>query len=171
MIMKARKTVLVALFSCMALSIYALEMLIPPIVPVPGIKLGLSNVVVLVALYILGRKEAFLVLILRIGLSFLIFGQAMSFLFSLGGGLLCFFAISLSFGFLDKSQIWAVSMLGAVFHSLGQIIVAVAVTSQPGVAYYFLFMLIFSLLSGLFTGLCAKYSIRFLEKKVIHNRS
>ena len=167
--MNARKIVLISLFSCMALGIYALELLIPPIIPIPGVKLGLSNIVILVAMYVLGKKEAFLVLMLRIGLSFLLFGQAMSFLFSLGGGLLCFLAMSFAHRFLDNSQIWAVSMIGAVFHSLGQIIVAVAVTSLFSVAYYFLFMLIFSLVSGIFTGLCAKYTIKFLKNKVIHN--
>ena len=122
--MNARKTVLIALFSCLALGIYALEMLISPIVPIPGVKLGLSNVIVLVAMYILGKKEAFCVLMLRILLSFLLFGQVMSFFFSLGGGMMCFLAMSLASGFLDRSQIWAVSMIGAIFHSLGQIIVA-----------------------------------------------
>ncbi len=166
--MNARKTVLIALFSCLALGIYALEMLISPIVPIPGVKLGLSNVIVLVAMYILGKKEAFCVLMLRILLSFLLFGQVMSFFFSLGGGMMCFLAMSLASGFLDRSQIWAVSMIGAIFHSLGQIIVAVAVTSQISVAYYFLVMLIFSLVTGLFTGICAKYSIRFLQNRNIY---
>lgn len=164
--MNTRKTVLIALFSCMALIIYVVESMISPIIPIPGVKLGLSNVITLVSMYILGKKEAFFVMMLRIFLSFLLFGQAMSFLFSLGGGLLCYVAIIIASRFLEKSQVWAVSIIGAIFHSIGQIVVAVAVTSQLSIAYYFLIMLLFSLVTGLFTGLCAKYSIKFLENKI-----
>lgn len=168
--MNTRKTVLLALLSCMALCIYAVESLIPPLIPIPGVKLGLSNVITLVAMYVLGRKEAFAVLMLRIFLSFLLFGQAMSLAYSIGGGLLCFGAMCIASLLLEKSQIWAVSIIGAIFHSIGQIIVAVAITSQLAVAYYFLLMLIFSLVTGLFTGLCAKYSIAFLKSKIAQGR-
>ncbi len=162
--MNTRKTVLIALLSCMALCIYAVESLISPLVPIPGVKLGLSNVVTLVAMYVFGKKEAFCVLFIRIFLSFLLFGQAMSLAFSIGGGLLCFGAMCIASRLLEKSQVWAVSIIGAIFHSIGQIIIAVTVTSQPSVAYYFLLMLIFSVVTGLFTGLCARYSIDFLQK-------
>ena len=77
--MNTRKTVLVALMACLALGIYALESIVPPIVPIPGVKLGLANVVTLVAIYVLGCRAAFATLLIRIVLSSLLFGQAMSF--------------------------------------------------------------------------------------------
>lgn len=162
--MNIRKTVLAALLACMALGIYALESIIPPIVPVPGVKLGLANTVTLVALYALGRRSAFAVLAVRILLCALLFGQPMSFLFSLAGGVLCYAAMCIAARFLDRSQMWAVSIFGAFFHNLGQIAVAIAVTSQLAVAYYFLFLIISSVITGAFTGFCALYCLKLIEK-------
>ena len=161
--MNIRKMVLVALFSSLAIGIYALESLIPPIIPLPGVKLGLSNIITLVAIYTLGKKEAFATLMIRIIVSSLLFGQTMSFFFSITGGLLCFLSISISSKFLDKSQIWATSIIGALSHSLGQILVAIIITGQVAVAYYFLIMEISSIITGLFTGLCASYCVKRLQ--------
>lgn len=165
--MNTRKTVLVALLACLALGIYALESIVPPIVPIPGVKLGLANVITLVTIYVLGFRAAFATLFIRIALSSLLFGQAMSFLFSLAGGVLCWVAMCFSSRFFDISQVWIVSVFGALFHSLGQIIVAIAVTSELAVAYYFLFLIISSIIAGTFTGICASYCIRFLKNKII----
>lgn len=165
--MNTKKMVLIALYTAMALGIYALESILSPLIPLVGVKLGLSNVVVLVAIYTLGKREAFLVLMLRIALSFLLFGNAMSALFSLGGGLLCFGAMSVVSAFLDKTQIWAVSITGAIFHSLGQIIVAYFVTGQKEIFYYLAVMILSSVITGLFTGLCATYSIKNFIKNTL----
>ena len=165
--MNTRKTVLVALMACLALGIYALESIVPPIVPVPGVKLGLANVVTLVAIYVLGCRAAFATLLIRIVLSSLLFGQAMSFLFSLAGGVLCWVAMRFASRFFGTSQVWIVSVFGALFHSAGQILVAIAVTSQLAVAYYFLFLIISSIISGIFTGICASYCIKFLKNKIL----
>ncbi len=165
--MNTRKIVLVALMACLALGIYALESIVPPIVPIPGVKLGLANVVTLVAIYVLGYKAAFATLLMRIVLSSLLFGQAMSFLFSLAGGVLCWAVMCLASRLLDSSQVWIVSVFGALFHSAGQIIVAIAVTSQLAVAYYFLFLIISSIIAGTFTGICASYCIKLVNNKFL----
>ena len=165
--MNTRKTVLVALMACLALGIYALESIVPPIVPVPGVKLGLANVVTLVAIYVLGCRAAFATLLIRIVLSSLLFGQVMSFWFSLAGGVLCWAAMCIASKYFDTSQVWIVSVFGALFHSAGQTLVAIAVTSQLAVAYYFLFLIISSIISGIFTGICASYCIKFLKNKIL----
>lgn len=162
--MNTRKYVLISLFVCASMGLYALESLLPAFILVPGAKLGLANIVTLVAIYIFGKKEAFVILMLRIIMSALLFGQVMSLLFSLAGGLLSFIAMCIAARFLDRSSLWAVGIIGAIFHNLGQIIVAVAVTSQLAVAYYFLFLILTAMITGLFTGICAKYSITYIEK-------
>lgn len=161
---KLSSMVFVSVMAALSLGLYALESLIPPIIPVPGVKLGLSNVITLICIYIIGRKAAFAVLIIRIFLSSLLFGQPVSLVFSLFGGILSFVVMALLIRFFDKSNIWAISVLGAFSHNFGQIIAAVIITRELTVAYYFLFLVISSVVTGVFTGICAQTAIKKLEK-------
>lgn len=161
---KLSSMVFVSVMAALSLGLYALESLIPPIIPVPGVKLGLSNVITLICIYIIGRKAAFAVLLIRIFLSSLLFGQPVSLVFSLFGGVLSFAVMATLRSFLDKSNIWAISVFGAFAHNFGQIIAAVLITSELSVAYYFLFLVISSVVTGVFTGICAQTAIKKLEK-------
>ena len=142
--------------------------MVPPLVPVPGVKLGLANVVTLVCLYILGTKVSFAVLIIRIGIASLLFGQPLSFVFSIFGGLLSFAVIAILKKLFDADNIWAISVFGAFAHNLGQIIAAIIITAQLSVAYYFLFLVISSVVTGVFTGICAQYVIKNFKKLKIN---
>lgn len=164
MITTTRKTVLVALFACVAMGIYVLESSIPPLVPIPGVKLGLANIVTLVVFYTLGKRAAFAQLIIRIIMTALLFGHVMTLAFSAVGGILSFAAVCLSAVFLDQSQLWAVGVFSALAHNAGQISVAIFVTGQLAVAYYLLVLIISSVITGLFTGICAKYCIGLMKK-------
>ena len=84
-----KKLTTLSLLSAIALALYAVESALPPIVPIPGIKLGLANIITLVVLWKYYAKDAFFVLLVRILLAPLFFGQAISLLYSLAGGLLC----------------------------------------------------------------------------------
>ncbi len=166
---KMRKTkyfylVLISVMASLSLGLYALESLIPPIIAVPGVKLGLANVITLVCIYIIGTKNALAVLLLRIFLSAIIFGQPVSLTFSLFGGLLSFFAMAVLKRLLCEENIWAISVFGAFFHNLGQIIAAVIITGEITVAYYFLILIISSVITGVFTGICAEYAVKKLKK-------
>ena len=156
--------VLISLMAALSLGLYALESLIPPIVPVPGVKLGIANVITLICLYILGTKAAIGVLLIRVFLSSLLFGQPVSLVYSLFGGILSFVTMAALKKAFCKSNIWAISVFGAFGHNLGQIIAAVIITSEFMVAYYFLFLIISSVITGVFTGLCAQSAIKKLEK-------
>ena len=156
--------VLISLMAALSLGLYALESLIPPIVPVPGVKLGIANVITLICLYILGTKAAIGVLLIRVFLSSLLFGQPVSLVFSLLGGILSFVTMAALKKAFCKSNIWAISVFGAFGHNLGQIIAAVIITSEFMVVYYFLFLIISSVITGVFTGLCAQSAIKKLEK-------
>ena len=166
-----RKLTTLSLLAAIALALYAVESALPPIVPIPGIKLGLSNIITLVVLWKYSAKDAFFVLLVRILLATLFFGQAISLLYSLSGGLLCLlamvfvqrlFAMLLVKLLLHGNYLFLASMTGAVFHNLGQIGVAFLLTSVPAVLVYLPFLLLSGLVTGLFIGLCARFTLRFL---------
>lgn len=150
------------MFTTLALIIFTIESAIPPFVPVPGIKLGLANIITLVVLMSFSPKDAFFVLLTRIFLSTLLFGQAMSLLYSLAGGIFCFIAMSLVNRLLQKHFLYLTSIIGALFHNLGQILVAYLLTFVPGVFSYLPFLLLSGILTGLFTGLCAQFTLKYL---------
>ncbi len=86
--MPVKKLTHLAFFTAISMSIYAIESAIPPLVPIPGIKLGLANIITLILLHFYSRRDTLLVLLARIILSSLLFGQAISLVYSLAGGLL-----------------------------------------------------------------------------------
>ena len=157
-----RLTVL-GLFAALSLAVFAIESVIPPLVPIPGIKLGLANIITLIVISNYSNKDALLVLFVRIVLSSLFFGQAMSFLYSLAGGLLCLLAMGLANRALQGHFLFLTSIFGAIFHNLGQIGIALLLTSTLGVLTYLPFLIISGIVTGLFTGLCAGFLNRYLR--------
>lgn len=160
--MNTRKLTFLALCTCAALLLYWVESLLPPLAPIPGIKLGLANIVTLILLRGGSGRDAFLVLLTRILLAGLLFGQAVSLLYSLCGGLLCFAAVWVSNRLLRGYYLYLTAVLGAIFHNLGQMAAAWLLTSVPAVLSYLPLFLAGAVLTGLFTGLCASFSSRYL---------
>ena len=157
-----KKLSTLSLLAAIALALYGVESTLPPLVPIPGIKLGLANIITLVVLWKYSGKDAFFVLIVRILLATMFFGQAMSLLYSLSGGILCLFAMLFIKKLLHGHYLYLASMTGAVFHNLGQILVAFLLTGVPAVMVYLPFLLLSGLVTGLFIGLCAHFTLRFL---------
>ena len=153
--MNTRKIVLLSLLTTIALTIFVIEAQIPPVVPFPGIKPGLSNIITLVTLVWFGRKEAFIVLLLRIFLGNIFAGQAISFIYSFTGGIFSYIIISALFAIL-KNQPWVLSVFGAVFHNIGQIAAAIIITGVREIAGYFMILMISAIITGAFTGLTAE---------------
>ncbi len=112
-----------------------LEAQLPPLMTVPGIKLGLTNLVVLVALYRLGARDAFVLNIVRIVLVGLTFGNLFAMLYSMAGGMLSTAVMTL-LKRSGKFSIPVVSIAGGIFHNIGQILVAMVVLRSAGVMYY-----------------------------------
>ena len=108
--MDIKKMTALAMFSVIALTIFMLESTIGPIVPIPGIKLGLANIVTLLVLVLYGPKEALFVLIIRILLGSMFGGQMISFFYSLAGGLLCWLIMSVINAFLHEKFLVMTSM-------------------------------------------------------------
>ena len=157
-----KKLTSLSLLAAIALALYAVESALPPIVPIPGIKLGLANIITLIVLWKYSAKDAFSVLLVRILLASMFFGQAISLLYSLSGGILCLLTMMLVKRLLHGHYLFLASMTGAVFHNLGQISIAFLLTSVPAVLVYLPFLLLSGLVTGLFIGLCARFTLRFL---------
>ncbi len=164
--MNTQKITQSALFASVSLIIFVLESFIPPIVPIPGFKLGLANVVTLSAIYILGRKEAFFILMVRIVLGNLFTGQLMSMFYSLCGGLMCFGITALLKSFFQQNTIWTLGIIGAVFHNIGQTLCAYFLFSSVSLIYYGVILCITAFATGTFTGLCAQYCVKYFSKNI-----
>jgi len=164
--MKLKRFVFTGILSALALVIFVAEAQIPPIVPIPGIKLGLSNAVTLIAIVCLGKKEGAAVLLVRIVLGNVFAGQALSFFYSIAGGVLSFTVMCLFVNILSGNRLWAVSVLGALAHNIGQLAVAVFITKTPQVLWYAPFLAISGIVTGAFVGLCVMYFSKHLKKLI-----
>ncbi len=151
-----------ALFTTIALAIYAVEAALPTLVPIPGIKLGLANIVTLIVLRNLSAKDAFCVLIMRILIATFLFGQAVSLLYSLAGGMLCLLVMLLINKLLQGQFLFLTGVFGALSHNAGQLIVAIILTTSLAPLSYLPFFILSAGITGLFTGLCATFSQKYL---------
>ena len=157
--MKTKKLVLLALLDAIALTIFMVEAQIPALVPIPGIKLGLSNIVTVFTVFAIGPWEGALVLFVRIFLGAVFAGNFSSILYSGAGGLCAILVTLLLRKILTNKQLWVAGCLGAVAHSIGQMAMAIFVTGTPSIAVYLPVMIACSIVTGLFTGLCAQVLI------------
>ncbi len=158
--MKTRKLTTMALLTAIALTIFIVEAQIPALVPIPGIKLGLSNIVTVYAVFALGAKEGAAILFARIFLGAIFSGNFGTILYSAGGGALAILATIALRYVLSESQLWVAGCLGAIAHSLGQMAVAVWATGTPSLLLYLPVMMVCSIITGLFTGLCAQILVK-----------
>ena len=140
-----------------------LETLIPISFGIPGIKLGLANVVTVIVLYYWGTKEALLLAVLRNVLSGFLFGNLFAIFYSIAGSL----ASILAMDFLKKRKsfsVTGVSIAGGVFHNIGQLIVAMLVVESLSISYYAPVLLIAGMLTGALIGLITQNLQRYLKK-------
>ena len=157
--MKTKKLVLLALLDAIALTIFMVEAQIPALVPIPGIKIGLSNIVTVFTVFAIGPWEGAAVLFVRIFLGAVFAGNFSSILYSGAGGLCAILMTMLLRKILNKNQLWVAGCMGAVAHSIGQMAMAIFVTGTPSLAVYLPVMIACSIVTGLFTGLCAQVLI------------
>ncbi len=152
------------LLTALALIIFMVEAQIPPLVPVPGVKLGLANIITVYAIFTLGPRDTLLILLSRIFLGSVFSGQMMTFFYSLSGGILCYLVMLLMRKLVTRRQIWVCSVMGAIAHNIGQIIAAILLARTPALIVYLPVLLLSGLLSGAFTGLCAQLVVDRLHQ-------
>ena len=162
--MRVRRLTACAILSAVALTIFVLEAQIP--VPLPGLKLGLSNVVTVFALAVLGWREALAIVLVRILLGNLVTGQVSAMLYALAGGLLSFAAMALLRRVLKPGQLWLCGVFGGIMHNIGQMAVAVAFTRTAGLLLYLPVLLLCGVATGTLTGVCGQ----LLAKRVPSDR-
>lgn len=154
-----------ALLLGIALIIFMLEAQLPSLTPISGIKMGLSNIITVWAMFVLGPVDAAMILLGRIVLGAVFSGNMSVILYSGAGGLLSFFAMMLLRTVLTERQIFAASAIAAVFHNLGQILVAVMITHSEALWAYFPILCVSGIIAGTFTGLCAQFMILHMRKQ------
>lgn len=162
--MKTRKLTATALLTAVALSIFVAEAQIPVLTTIPGIKLGLANVVTVFSMYLLGPGATLCIVLIRVTLGCFSTGQMMAFLYSMTGGLLAFCVSALLHRCLSADRMWVVSVFAALAHNVGQIMVAIVVMGTPTIAYYLPALLISGTITGSFTGLCSQITYKRLTK-------
>lgn len=162
--MKAKRVALCAVLIAMALGLSYMERFIPLnlLVPLPGVKLGLANIVTLTALYFLNGRTAFTVLVLRCFLNALFGGGVSGLAFSLTGGVLALGVMFLARK-LPFLSVYGVSVLGAAAHNMGQILAAMLLFKSAYVAAYLPFLLAVSLVTGMVTGTACAGCFRALS--------
>lgn len=150
---KTQRLARAAMLTALALGLSWMERFIPLqlLVPLPGIKLGLANLVTLFALYFLGGRMALAILCVRCLLGSLFGGGVTAFCFSITGGLLALAVMALARR-LPLLSVYGVSILGAAAHHVGQILVAVALLRSGYVVAYLPFLLLVAIATGFLTG-------------------
>ena len=161
---KTQKIALYGVLTALALILSYVESQIPPLMAIPGMKLGLTNIVVLVALYNIDEKGALAINAVRIIIVSILFGTAMSLAFSLSGGILSYIVMVL-LKKTDKLSITGVSIAGGVSHNIGQILIAMVLLHTHAIAYYLPLLWLSGIISGLAIGIvgaliCSRLPIR-----------
>lgn len=174
--MSARKLAVSALFICFAAALSALESWLPPIVPIPGVRVGLGNTVTLFILYIgggWGGKDALAVTVLRCFLAALVTGSVMNVFFGISGGLCAVGAMLLARRALPKKErekyLPFAGTAGALAHIFGQLVTAAVFYGTPAVFAYAPILAVSAVAGGVFTGLCTMLVLKksdagFLER-------
>ena len=162
--MDTKKVTRLGLLTCLALIIFIVELRIPDIVPIPGVKLGLANIVTVYCVYNYRPRETAMMLYSRILLGALFSGNLMALWYSIAGGTLCFIGMEILKNFIREDNMWFLSIAGAVCHNIGQIAVAMLVLKSTSVIAYFPFLMISGCIAGLFTGLCTQMVCKRLKR-------
>lgn len=152
-------------FTALAQIFSYVESLIPIQIGIPGVKLGLANLMIVIALYKMSLKETYLLSITRVVLSGFLFGNMFAILYSLAGGLLSLTVMAV----LKKAggfSVMGVSIAGGVFHNIGQLIIAMIVVETFSVAYYIPVLLIAGVITGLLIGIAANETLKRIKELI-----
>lgn len=156
----SRKLAYLGLCTAVALILAYVEVLLPPLfTAVPGIKLGLPNIAIIFVLYRYGVRHAAAVSFIRIAVVTMLFGNPMTFVYSLAGAALSLLVMAL-LRRMDFLSMVGVSVAGGVFHNVGQILMAMLLLGTAELGYYLIVLAITGTVSGVFVGLCGALAVR-----------
>ena len=161
--MKTKKVAFLGMCIALSMILSFVESQIPPLMAVPGVKVGLPNLVMVFMLYKIGAKETAIVSILRVILVGILFGTPLSMIYSLVGATLSLIGMII----LKKTNLFApvtVSVVGGILHNIGQIATACFVMETAQIAYYLPVLLISGTIAGIIIGIVAAMILKRLEK-------
>jgi len=157
---------LCGLLTALMLVLGYIESMLPAVPGVPGIKLGLSNGVLIFAIYLLDIPTAFALMVLKVVLSGLLFSGVSAMMYAFAGGVLSLIAMSILSHIKGMYKV-TVSMVGGAMHNVGQVLMAMLVLNTPRLVYYMAILLFIGLGTGLLIGICATYAIKHLKASKI----
>ncbi|HHX55797.1 MAG TPA: Gx transporter family protein [Clostridiales bacterium] len=160
-----KTTAYLGVFVALAFIFSYIEAIIPFSMGVPGIKLGLANIVVLIVLYAFGTKEAFLISLVRIVLIAFTFSNTFTMIYSLSGGFLSWALMSILIK-TDKFSIVGVSVVGGVSHNIGQLVIAAILIKTTSLIYYFPILIIGGVITGIIIGLLSARVMLILNRHI-----
>ena len=162
--MKPKRLAELAVLTAVSLIIFIIELQIPNPFPIPGVKLGLANIITVYAVYHYKAYETAMIVTVRLLLGSVFGGNVSALIYSTAGSALCLIGMLLLRRVIDERHIWLSSVFGAVLHNTGQMAAALLVTQTLGLIAYYPFLLVSGCLAGLFTGLCAQLLIPRIRK-------
>ena len=163
---ETRRIALLGVLTSVALVLSYLEVMLPPIsTAVPGIKMGLPNIIIIFLLYKFGLKEAVTVSLIRVFIVALLFGNVMTLAYSVAGAVLSLGLMTLFKKFDIFSQV-GVSIIGGISHNLGQILVAIFLFDTIQIGYYMIILSITGTIAGVVIGIISSILVKKLEKLV-----
>ena len=149
-----------SLLLALSLILFAAELQMPPPIPIPGVKLGLANIVIVYALYRYPLKDVGALLLARVFLSVFFGGSVLSLTYSLMGGMFCLIGMNMVKSVLSENRLWLCSAAGAVFHNIGQLTAASWWIESIAVWGYFPLLCAAGIAAGLTTGMAAQLLLR-----------
>ena len=161
--MSAKRIAKMSMLVALAIIFSYIEFLIPINLGVPGIKLGLANLVIVIALYIMNTMDVCLISILRILILGFMFGSGMSIIYSIAGAVLSLIVMCI-IKRIKGFSIVGVSIAGGVCHNIGQIVVAMLVVETTGILYYMPALLVAGVITGAIIGIISKRVVRVVSK-------
>ena len=161
--MSAKRIAKMSMLVALAIIFSYIEFLIPINLGVPGIKLGLANLVIVIALYTMNTMDVWLISILRILILGFMFGSGMSIIYSIAGAVLSLIVMCI-IKRIKGFSIVGVSIAGGVCHNIGQIVVAMLVVETTGILYYMPALLVAGVITGAIIGIVSKRVVRVVSK-------
>jgi len=158
--MSTKKLTELSMLTAAALIVFIVELRFPDILPIPGVKLGLANIFTVYAVYSFRGREVLLMVLTRVTLGAIFSSNFSALLYSLAGALLCLAGMLPVRKIIPIKYLWLCSIIGAMLHNTGQILVAVAVMRSPAVLPFYPILLTAGCIAGLFTGICAQLIVQ-----------
>jgi len=163
--MEIRRITELSLLTGLALIIFVVELRLPDILPVPGVKLGLANIITVYAVYKYRASEVFLLVLARVLLGTMFASNFSALIYSLSGAVCCLAGMLLLKRVIPVRWLWLCSIIGAALHNTGQIAAAIAVMSSFAVLSYYPILIVCGCIAGAFTGVCAQLVINRIDRK------